>query len=86
MVLAEGVEGDVLEDHHLLVALLEADHELLAGVHAQAGEHLGVHLRDAPRGAGQALALGVITDGLDDLADGLAGSVDIDQGFSLGKS
>ena len=56
VVLAERVEGDVLEDDHLLVRLLEARRQDSQRVLEEAGEQLGVHLRDALRRAGETFA------------------------------
>jgi hypothetical protein len=48
VVLADGVELDILQDHHLVVALLEAGRKLRRRVLTEAREKLGVQLGDAP--------------------------------------
>jgi hypothetical protein len=61
-VLTNGGERDIAEDNHLLVVLFEADLEVFAWVHGEAGEDFGVHIRYAAGGVDQALALRVFTD------------------------
>ena len=69
--LAHGVELDVPQDHHLVVPLGEADVQVLARVLEHAAEQLGVHLGHALGRAAQALAVGVLPDGLEDPPHGL---------------
>ena len=70
VVLAQRVERDVLDDDHLAVADVEdrvVDEPL--GIDVVAGCELGVHPVDTFRGAQQALAVWVLADLEQDLAD-----------------
>ena len=65
------VERDVADHHHLVVVRLEGDGEVLGGVFVQARADLGVHAGDPLRRVQQPVAVGVLADGLEDLAHGL---------------
>ena len=69
--LAERVERDVLDDHHLAVVDVEdrAVDEAL-GIDVVAGRELRVHPVDALGRAAQTLAVGILADLDEDLADG----------------
>ena len=68
VVLAEGGEGDVAQDDHLLVPLVKGRLEMLLRVFAQTGEELCVRLGDTMRRALQPLSIGIFADGEQDLA------------------
>ena len=70
VVLTRAEERDVADHHHLVVVRLERDGEVLARVLVQTGEDLLVHRRDARGRAQETVALGVLTDRLEDLAHG----------------
>ena len=70
VVLADAVEGDVAQDHHLLVADVELHLEQALGIDAESLEEFAVHAGDARRRLGEALAVGVFADGEDHLAEG----------------
>src|SRR2546423_7219852 len=78
VVFAVAEERDVAYQHHLVVVRLEGHHEVPARIFVQPAEDLRVHLGDAPRGALQAVAVGVFTDRDEDLAHGLLDARDID--------
>ena len=72
MVLAERIERDVLDDHHLRVADVEdrgVDEPVRVDVVARG--QLGVHPVDAVRRPDEALPAGVLADLDEDVADGL---------------
>jgi hypothetical protein len=81
VVLADGVEGDVLEDDQLVVFLVEVGLEELGGILPQAAEKFGVHLGDAGGGACEAFTVGVFADGDEDLANGGFDARQIDTAF-----
>jgi uncharacterized protein YukE len=70
VVLAQGVEGDAAQDHHLLVLLLEPAVQRLQRVLVQPRKQLGVHSADALRRLEQTLACAILADRRDYLADG----------------
>src|SRR4051794_10483409 len=69
MMLAEGLEADVPQDHHLLMILVEAPLQDDAGIFRHAAEDLGVHLGDALGRAQDALAGAVLADRLEQIGD-----------------
>src|SRR5262245_30922499 len=71
MMFAQARHGDVAHHHHLVVIGLERDGEVLGRIGAQPGKDLVVHLGDAQRRALQTVAIGILTDRLEDLAYGL---------------
>lgn len=71
MVFANGVDGNVVDEHHLLMPLVELLDEQLAGILVQAGEYLLVHARDARGRLAQPLAVGVLPHALEDEPDAL---------------
>src|SRR5580700_10239492 len=78
VVLAEGGEGDVTHHDHLVVLGREGDLEVTGRVVVEAGEELLVHGRD-PVGRGEeAVAVGVLADGLEELVDGFSYALDVD--------
>ena len=71
VVLAQAVEGDVLDDDHLAVVDVEdrvVDQPI--GIDPVAGGQLAVHAPDARRRRGEALAIGVLAHLDQDLAHG----------------
>ena len=67
VVLAQRREGDVAHQDHLVVMGLEGDLEVMVGVLEQPAEDLGVHGGDALGRALQAVAVGILADGDEDL-------------------
>ena len=70
VVLAGGVNLDVLDQDHLVVAELERRRQDVGRVLTQAAEHLRVGAGEPRRGVAQAFAVGVLADGDEQLADG----------------
>ena len=66
MMLADRVEGDVFDEHHLAMMVTGHGHEDVAVVCAEAGEDVFVHLGDPARRAEQPGALGIFADALED--------------------
>ena len=85
MVLAVRVQRDVAHHDHLVVIGFEGDREVAGGILVQAARDLAVHLRDARRCAREPVAIGVFTDGEQQLADRLLDPGDVDAG-ALGIS
>src|SRR2546421_1273076 len=79
MVLAEAVDLDVADQHHFLVVGLERGRQYLGGVDAQPGEQLGVRLRDPGRGLPQAVPVGVLADGDEDLPHRVLDPLEVDR-------
>ena len=69
VVLAHRPHLDVLDQHQLVVADVERGREDLARVLVHAGQQLGVRLGDAARGVTQPVAVGVLADRDQQLAD-----------------
>ena len=69
VVLAERGEGNVAHHDHLVVADLEGDAQVLARVGLDALEQLDVHVGDPPRRLEESLAVGVLADGFEQLAN-----------------
>ena len=59
VVFADREEGDIAEDHHFVVALVEADLEQRFGVDFASAEHFLKRRRDASRRLAQTFAVGV---------------------------
>ena len=78
MVLAQRGERDVPHHDHLVVVGGEGHRQVLGRVLVDAGEELDVHLGHPARRLEQAVAVGVLTDGRQDLGDGLLDSIDVD--------
>ena len=80
MVLAHRVERDVAHHHHLVVLRFERDDEVARRILVQAAADLGVHLGDTlgvrPK---QAVAVGILADREQDLADRDLDALDIDR-------
>jgi len=74
MVLAHGGEGDITQDHRLLVALLEGDIEVLPGVGTYAGEQLRIGVGNPVRRGTQPLSSWILADGGQQLRYGPADS------------
>ena len=68
VVLAERREGDVAHHHHLVVAGVEGDAQVFAGVDFVALEQFDVHVGDASRRLHESVARRVLADGLEELA------------------
>ena len=47
--------GDVAQDHHLIVTLLELDLQLVSQILTQSSEHLRIHVGDSSRSVEQAI-------------------------------
>jgi hypothetical protein len=79
MVLARGVERDVLDQHEFLVVQVELGGQDVLGILVQAREDLGVSLGNTLRRIHQTTAIRVLAHGNEDLADGRlnAGAVDL---------
>ena len=71
VVLAEAVDLDVLDDHHLVVIGVEHRVEDVLGTLPEARELFGVRPRDARGGVDQTIAVGVLPDRDEDLTDRL---------------
>src|SRR5437588_1902087 len=71
MMLTDRIERDVLDHHHLVVTGLEGDGQVAVGAVLDAAEDLVVHRRHALGRTQQTVAVGILTDGLEDLLDGL---------------
>ena len=69
VVLAHRPDLDVLDQHQLVVADVEGGGEDLARVLVHAGQQLGVRLGDPARGVPQAVAVRVLADREQQLAD-----------------
>jgi hypothetical protein len=69
VVLAHGHDLDVADEDELLVVRLEGRGQHLGRVDAQAGEQLGVGAGDPGRCLAQPVAVRVLADGEQDLAD-----------------
>ena len=70
VVLADAVEGDVADEHDLVVFFGEGLAEMHLRVGVQPAEHLGIHAGHAGRRFQQALAIGIFTHSQQDLANG----------------
>ena len=70
MVFADTVEGDVTHQHDLVVLFRERLAEVHLRIGVQSAEHFGVHAGHASRRFQQALAIWILADGQQDLADG----------------
>ena len=71
VVLADGIQGDVLDQHQLVVAgALVEDFQKVFGVCLQPGEDFLVHAGHPGGGFQQALPAGVLAHGLQDFPDG----------------
>ena len=71
VVLAQRVERDVLDHHHLAVGdVVDRAIDQALGIHVVARGQLGVHPMHPFRGAGESLAIGVLADLGQDFADG----------------
>ena len=86
VVLAHRVELDVAHHHHLVVAEVEGRGQDVLGRHAQPDGELGVRPRHPGRGLAQALALGVLADGREQLADGRLGAGLVEGGHVLRRA
>ena len=69
VMLAGGIERDLLDDHHLVVILVEHGVQDALGLGVEPGEHLAVGARDAGRRVLQALSIRVFADRVEQLAD-----------------
>src|SRR6478752_1771773 len=79
VVLARAVELDVPHDDELLVVDLERRAEHVGRRHVEAGVDLGERPGHPARGVEQALAVGVLTDGEEQLPDGRLGARLVDR-------
>jgi hypothetical protein len=70
VVLAGRVHGDVLDQHELVVVLVERRREHVVRVLAEAGEGLGVRARHPVRGVLQPRPVGVLPHREEQFADG----------------
>ena len=70
VVLADAVEGDVADEHDLVVLFVEGLREVHPRILPEAAEHLGVHPRHAGGRFEQAFAVGILPDGGEDFTDG----------------
>ena len=68
----------------LVVTGVERDRQVLVGILVQPAADLGVHAGDARRRLAQPLAVGVLADGQQDLADGPAEALVIDRRRPVG--
>ena len=80
VVLAERLHRDVPHHDHLVVAGLERDGQVGVGLLVEPEQHLGVHPGHPRRRVAQAVAVGVLADGLEDLADRLGDAVEVHRG------
>ena len=78
MVFTDRRDRDVLDHDHLVVTGLEGDGEVVVRRIVETAEDLLVHVGDALWRAAEALALGVLADRLEDLADGLLDAALVD--------
>ena len=78
VVLADAVEGDVADEHDLVIFFGECLAEMHLRVSVQPAEHLGIHAGHAGRRFQQALAIGIFAHRQQNLANGPfdAGMVD----------
>ena len=80
VMLAHRVDRDVPDDHELLVVLVEDRGQHLGGVGTDAGEDLGVRPGHPLGGVAQAVAVGILTDRDQNLADGCGHARLVDAG------
>jgi hypothetical protein len=78
MVLAEAEDLDVTNEDELLVVGLERRLQHLRRIHPQPGEELGVRTSHPSRRPDQTLAVGILTEGDQNLAYGLLDARQID--------
>src|SRR3954447_25837612 len=76
--LADAGEGDVLDHHHLVVAGLERDLQMTVWIVLDAAEDLAVHVGDPCRRRLESVAVRVLADGLENLANGLLDTALVD--------
>ncbi|GIG73757.1 hypothetical protein Pfl04_21610 [Planosporangium flavigriseum] len=84
--LTEAHHLDVPDEHQLLVVGLERRGEHLSRVDPQAGEELGVRPRDPGRRTAQAVAVGVLADGDQDLPDSGLDPRQVDDALDAGTT
>ena len=78
VVLADGEEGNIAEDDHFVVALVEADLEEGGGVDAASAEDFLEGGGDTAGGFAEAFAVGVFAEGEEEFADGGFGAGEVD--------